>query len=543
MMPLFADASAPSPTKEGEGEEELFPHNGYDYDAEDDALSGVVLLNEEGFPLELAGEDDAKNGAEGSEKTPGKGEFAADFYLCGTDWSCLLPEDCSGSVKLKRGDLVHDPMPSGKKLKQVNLLQIWGLKKNSDEDSFSASSIDYKQSLSGNFDAGDGGGILSGKKSVKAESWESMSRDVQTHSVKSNHFRERMNNGDVNRRSPACPFYKKIPGTAFTVDAFRYGCIEGCSAYFLSHFHSDHYGGLGKKWSHGPIYCTPLTARLVQMCLSVNPLYICPLELNIKQVIEGVTVTLLEANHCPGAALIHFYLPNGQCYLHTGDFRASKQMQDYPLLVNQHVNILYLDTTYCNPKYKFPPQETVLNYVVKITDNHLKKQPRTLVVVGAYSIGKECVYRAISKALKAKIYANASRRRILQAFGWSELSDSLCTNGNNTFLHVLPMASLRFERLKDYLKTYEDQFTAVLAFRPTGWTFNQKIGNHLELIKPISKGNITIYGVPYSEHSSFTELREFVQYLKPDKIIPTVNIWNEANREKMKSYFRDWLRG
>ena len=49
--------------------------------------------------------------------------------------------------------------------------------------------------------------------------------------------------------------------------------------------------------------------------------------------------------------------------------------------------------------FRFPSKEEVLNYVVKITKNHLKIHPRTLVVVGAYSIGKECVYLAISKAL------------------------------------------------------------------------------------------------------------------------------------------------
>ena len=80
--------------------------------------------------------------------------------------------------------------------------------------------------------------------------------------------------------------------------------------------------------------------------------YIHPLELKVEHVIEGVKVTLLEANHCPGAALIHFRLQDGQCYLHTGDFRASRLMQSYPLLVKHRVKVLYLDTTYCNPKYK-----------------------------------------------------------------------------------------------------------------------------------------------------------------------------------------------
>ncbi|XP_077250172.1 DNA repair metallo-beta-lactamase family protein isoform X2 [Tasmannia lanceolata] len=451
----------------------------------DDDLSISENLDENGLPFSSLSEDENNGECDGRDLSIGS-SFSSDFFSSGTDWSCLKEKS------------------PNRKLVQRDLFQIWGFKK--PETSISrVSSFPSKRKFS-------------------------ISDDLRVDRSKQK----------VARR--VCPFYKKIPGTPFTVDAFRYGLIEGCKAYFLSHFHYDHYGGLSKGWSHGPIYCTPLTARLVKMCLSINPLFIFPLELDTEHVIEGVKVTFLEANHCPGAALIHFCLGDGQCYLHTGDFRASKLMKSYPLLVNHHINVLYLDTTYCNPKYRFPSKEDVVGFVVRIARNSLAKQPKTLIVVGAYSIGKEHVYLAISEALGVQIYANASRRRILQSFGWPQLAGKLSSHAHSTPLHVLPISSLRPESLKQYMKTCGHQFTAVLAFRPTGWTYSENVGNQLDLIRPISKGNVTIYGVPYSEHSSFLELEEFVQFLRPDKIIPTVNIGNAVNRDKMQSYFREWLK-
>uniref|UniRef100_A0A0D9ZK96 DNA repair metallo-beta-lactamase domain-containing protein n=1 Tax=Oryza glumipatula TaxID=40148 RepID=A0A0D9ZK96_9ORYZ len=398
--------------------------------------------------------------------------FADDFYRSGTDWSSLLaapsppPPSSEESGKNKPGG----------SLVQRSLFQAWGIDRRPRRE--------------------EEGGAGAGASSAPSGSWPG---------------RKRRRGGEVeaaaDRKPLACPFYKKIPGTPFTVDAFRYGEVEGCNAYFLSHFHHDHYGGLTKKWCHGPIYCTALTARLVKMCLSVNPEYICPLELDKEYVIEGVSVTLLEANHCPGAALIHFRLGDGKTYLHTGDFRASKSMQLHPLLQRGQINLLYLDTTYCNPKYKFPPKEDVIDFAVRTAKRYLQKEPKTLIVVGAYSIGKENVYLAISKALQVPIYTDASRRRILHSFGWSDLSKMICSDSQSSSLHVLPLSSLQHEK---YLETLKQRFLAVLAFRPTGWTFSEATGNQLDLIKPSSRGKITIYGVPYSEHSSFSELREFV---------------------------------
>ena len=66
------------------------------------------------------------------------------------------------------------------------------------------------------------------------------------------------------RRSGQCPGYKRIPGTDFLCDGFYYaGSLT--QNYFLTHFHSDHYGGIDKKWKEGIIYCS--VSRFVSFLL------------------------------------------------------------------------------------------------------------------------------------------------------------------------------------------------------------------------------------------------------------------------------------
>ena len=175
-----------------------------------------------------------------------------------------------------------------------------------------------------------------------------------------------------NRRM--CPFYKIITGFSVCVDAFRYGAVQGCNAYFLSHFHSDHYGGLTASWDHGPIYCSKVTANLVRQQLRVDPKWIVDMEFEKKTEIPGtggVQVTMIAANHCPGSSLFLFekrFGPRVQRVLHCGDFRASPEHLRHALLrpqqlqlqLQQKIDICYLDTTYLNPKYTFPSQEDVV---------------------------------------------------------------------------------------------------------------------------------------------------------------------------------------
>jgi hypothetical protein len=212
---------------------------------------------------------------------------------------------------------------------------------------------------------------------------------------------------------PPCPFYKKMPGTPFTVDAFRYGNVAGCGAYFLTHFHADHYGGLSKKFQ-GKIYCNEGTANLVEAQLKVSRELLYVLPMDQPTMVMGVEVTLLDANHCPGAAVILFKLPTGKVYLHTGDFRASPALAQNPLLGSRRIDVLYLDTTYCNPQYKFPEQQKTLDYIALTSKQLMAKKPGTLIVVGTYGIGKEKVFMAIAKALGVKACVEPRKMQMLR---------------------------------------------------------------------------------------------------------------------------------
>lgn len=205
-----------------------------------------------------------------------------------------------------------------------------------------------------------------------------------------------------------CPFYKIMPGFHICVDAFRYGAVDGCRAYFLSHFHSDHYIGLTANWTHGPIYCSKVTGSLVKSQLKTAEKYVVELEFEKKVPIpgtDGAFVTMIPANHCPGSSLFLFEKtvsnPNPHAHskekrvqriLHCGDFRACPAHIEHPQLKpetidalgkvkQQKIDVCYLDTTYLNPRYSFPPQTDVIQATANLClelDTSLRAEDETV---------------------------------------------------------------------------------------------------------------------------------------------------------------------
>ncbi|KAJ3291013.1 DNA break repair nuclease, partial [Blyttiomyces sp. JEL0837] len=430
------------------------------------------------------------------------------------------------------------------------------------------------------------------------------------------------------KRSRTCPWYKFMPKTSFTVDAFSYGAIQGCTAYFLSHFHSDHY------------------ANLVIQQLRVKPEYVISLPIDTPVDVQGVTVTLIDANHCPGAVLFLCEIPQGSTdnqqsvkklkpirYLHTGDFRAHPSHAQHPAVqACLPLDSIYLDTTYCRPSHTFPPQKAVIDAIVElavgvvrhrksvkdlvggvwefangdgkgnegddsggvaggfmvlakklkggtfsmmnwlmgskkeqtgsgndqavavkpvsaqVADQNLKS---TLVVVGTYLIGKEKVFKAIAKALGTKVYVDSRKKRILLCLEDEELNEMITTNPREAGVHVMGLGTLNNDCLTKWLSENSTNHDRILAIRPTGWTYrppkDTKKGKpgqdqpfSMLSLKPTHPSpKVCIVGLPYSEHSSYEELKTFVQSVPATKIIPTVNI---SRHEEMRVMFEGWKR-
>ncbi|CDF39029.1 unnamed protein product, partial [Chondrus crispus] len=238
-------------------------------------------------------------------------------------------------------------------------------------------------------------------------------------------------------------FSHRVPATSITVDSFYAAKDDPAkSVYFLTHFHSDHYGGLRKSTlpEGARVYCSSVTASLVHSQLRVRK--------------ESIVV-----------------LPIAEV--------VSEGKLDY----------LHLDTTYCNPQYVFPYQANVLQQVVHAAkEENRRTKGQCLFFFGTYSIGKEKVFFAVAEALNLKIYAGKRKRGILEqcAFG-AKLTGRLVNSAGEARVQVVSMRALSADGLREYavrnsLNTSFIGRGLAIVFRPTGWTFRGDASKPRQLV-------------------------------------------------------------
>nr|XP_043615439.1 DNA ligase 6 isoform X2 [Erigeron canadensis] len=334
---------------------------------------------------------------------------------------------------------------------------------------------------------------------------------------------------------PDFPLPKLIPHTKFIVDGFRFSGDHSVS-YFLSHFHSDHYTGLNSTWSKGIIYCSHVTAKLLVQILKVSEAFVVSLPLSQTVLVDRCEVTLVDANHCPGAVQFLFKIPVGEGdsyerYVHTGDFRFSSSMVlDRNLGEFVGADAVFLDTTYCNPKYVFPLQQESIDYVVSVINKYKGEnegeRKSILFLIATYVIGKEKILVEVSRRCGRKIYVDDKKMGILQTLGFGDdgvFTDKECESdvhviGWNVLGETWPYFRPNFVKMKEVMEARG--YSKVVGFVPTGWTYEVKRNKFAMR----TKDQFEIHLVPYSEHSNYEELREYVKFLRPKRVIPTVGV-------------------
>jgi DNA cross-link repair 1A protein len=338
--------------------------------------------------------------------------------------------------------------------------------------------------------------------------------------------------------------FKQIPDTRFIVDGFKLRDLPDDCTFFLSHFHSDHYGGITRNWKRA-IYCSAITGKLLVQSIGVPAQLIRVLTIGEPVEIRGVRVSVFDANHCPGALLLLFETPTSKT-LHVGDFRWSRRiLAESPRLAAlkpREITHLFLDTTFNDPRFDFPEQSRVIASAIELVRGVLKTYRNPLVIFGSYSIGKEKLFVAVAQALGEKLYASEEKQRLLRPC-CADMS-IFVSDRDKARLHVTGLGKSGFNGLKALEAKLGNRHDVYVGIAPTGWTWCKfdswtvnlfllmdvlsaaRIPKKTAESKPYSvraHGSVIAYGVPYSEHSSYSELINCVAHFRPVSITPTVH--------------------
>ncbi|XP_050810295.1 5' exonuclease Apollo isoform X1 [Gopherus flavomarginatus] len=306
-----------------------------------------------------------------------------------------------------------------------------------------------------------------------------------------------------------------IPGTPIAVDFWSIRKASHARLFFLSHMHSDHTVGLSSTW-HRPIYCSPLTGRILHHRLKVAERWIWPLEVGQSHLValdevgkRTMTVTLIDANHCPGSVMFLFEGPFG-VILYTGDFRYTPTMLQEPALRNRkQIDVLYLDNTNCDPLGDLPSRQQATEQIKELIRAH----PDYEVKIGVYSLGKESLLVDLALEFQTWIVVSPKRLEQMKVLG---LVDVFTAEKGAGWIHGVDISEICWEAMISW-----NQQHPTIAILPTS--------------RPVKIPHRSVHLVPYSDHSSFSELLEFVQWLKPCSIVPIVK------RNVCLPYFEKYL--
>ncbi|KAL7752801.1 DNA break repair nuclease [Sorochytrium milnesiophthora] len=350
-------------------------------------------------------------------------------------------------------------------------------------------------------------------------------------------------------RQPLCAY----PSVA--IDSFVAG-DPGVEVLILTHTHSDHTQGL-ECIRNKPIFCSPVTHALLRSARKVDDQGVQramfpsaaaaarPLELYVEQRVQAsdgeLSITLLDAHHCPGAVMVLLSGPNGTV-LHTGDFRADAEFWNdtrlTEMLQRVPVDTVYLDTTFCRSGCPhFPSRDEACRVLVEVLQRYSFDRVFTMRLM----LGHERIIETLHYACGFRIHVTPSvyntYKQIPMYTRPNAMLATICSTNQQLlrmgrvihvcgrdcseqhpreWIHLKPCAqhfyhlsrssrrtSMRYERLHEH---------ATLTKRPP----KPQPDDTDQRLKP------DVLRICFSCHSSRHELGRFLKWLQPQSAVSTV---------------------
>ncbi|KAI8071639.1 beta-lactamase-like protein [Gongronella butleri] len=316
---------------------------------------------------------------------------------------------------------------------------------------------------------------------------------------------------------------------AITIDKFAHR--EGIKYHFLSHVHTDHLQGLDNPNFYKTVYCSEFTRDVLpdlrtrgngrrRFAHLRNRLKGWPLmqEQHLTTDEYGIlTITLLPANHCPGAVMFLIEGCNGNV-LFTGDLRAEDEFVEHSLniLCGKRIDHLYMDTTCCSFGFEsFIPKDASLSLLI----DYLETLPTDVhVYLDCWTFGYEEIWFAVMDHFETKIHVSEARHRLYcQA---DDIYDKiLTTNGASTHFHSCEWSStdtcIPDKNRAVCIQPVPHQGSSVVRFS----SLTQSL---LLSDLPDSPGVARQVLLPFSTHSSLSEISSFIEFVSPVRFSPIV---------------------
>nr|XP_046192701.1 protein artemis-like isoform X3 [Oncorhynchus gorbuscha] len=311
-------------------------------------------------------------------------------------------------------------------------------------------------------------------------------------------------------------------------------------AYFLSHCHKALLTSCIFCRSHEGAEGASIEKKVeIQELLLSNPKYafwedhIVALELESPTLItlideasgerEELVVTLLPAGHCPGSVM--FLVEGAQgTVLYTGDFRLAKGDASRIELLHsgsrvKDIKSVYLDSTFYDPRfYQIPSRETCLHAIRGLVQDWVSKSVYHTVWLNCKAAyGYEYLFTNLGDEFHTQIHVKS-----LDMFKKMPEILSHVTTDRATQIHACRHPKeegfVPASRLPCGSSASDGTPLNIISIKPSTMWFGERTQRTTVIIRT----GASSYRACFSFHSSYSEIKDFLSYLQPINIYPSV---------------------